>query len=208
MALQASQDWACQLHDLHLTASCPRAASRVCQLTGAKANNGFTGAWVCIPASLSLLAGQTQRAQLRGVPAPAVTFSHKRNKKLQEVNLQYKRVYWPEEQRWVRLRISARVRPALLRSLLVEYGNGPINVRIWCGSCVYGESFGCQRWPWRPGGARRFVQGHITIGITPFKPCFSSGMFSVPQQAAGSVAANRHAEVCTCPPAKSTTSRC
>ena len=43
---------------------------------------------------------------------PAVTFSHKRNKKLQEVNLQYKRVFWPEEQRWVRLRISARVRPA------------------------------------------------------------------------------------------------
>ncbi|KAK9834336.1 hypothetical protein WJX81_008157 [Elliptochloris bilobata] len=54
-------------------------ASRVCQLTGAKANNGYV-----------------------------VTFSHKRNKKLQEVNLQYKRVYWPEEQRWVRLRISAR----------------------------------------------------------------------------------------------------
>jgi len=28
-----------------------------------------------------------------------VTFSHKRNKKLQQVNLQYKKVYWPEGQR-------------------------------------------------------------------------------------------------------------
>ena len=46
-------------------------------LTGKKANNGWT-----------------------------VSFSHIRNKKLQGVNLQYKRVYWPEKQRYVRLRIS------------------------------------------------------------------------------------------------------
>lgn len=46
------------------------AASRVCDLTGKKANNGYV-----------------------------VTFSHKRNKKLQQVNLQYKKVYWPEGQR-------------------------------------------------------------------------------------------------------------
>ena len=38
-----------------------------------------------------------------------VTFSHKRNKKLQGVNLQWKRVYWPEAERWVRLRICTRV---------------------------------------------------------------------------------------------------
>jgi large subunit ribosomal protein L28 len=37
-----------------------------------------------------------------------VTFSHKRNKKLQQPNLQWKRIYWPEEQRWVRLRVCAR----------------------------------------------------------------------------------------------------
>ena len=66
---------------------------------------------------------------------PAVTFSHKRNKKLQEVNLQYKRVYWPEEQRWVRLRISARVRPAhscapLL--LLAQYSASAMS-STWCG---------------------------------------------------------------------------
>lgn len=39
-----------------------------------------------------------------------VTFSHKRNKKLQHVNLQYKKVFWPEGQRWVKLRISTKVR--------------------------------------------------------------------------------------------------
>ena len=49
---------------------CPPAASRVCDLTGKRANNGYV-----------------------------VTFSHKRNKKLQQVNLQYKKVYWPEGQR-------------------------------------------------------------------------------------------------------------
>ena len=46
-------------------------------LTGKKANNGYT-----------------------------VSFSHIRNKKLQGANLQYKRVYWPEQQRYIRLRIS------------------------------------------------------------------------------------------------------
>ena len=46
------------------------AASRTCDLTGKRANNGYV-----------------------------VTFSHKRNKKLQQVNLQYKKVYWPEGQR-------------------------------------------------------------------------------------------------------------
>lgn len=55
------------------------AASRVCDLTGKKANNGYV-----------------------------VTFSHKRNKKLQQPNLQYKKVYWPEGQRWVKLRICTK----------------------------------------------------------------------------------------------------
>ena len=42
-------------------------SGRKCQLTGQKANN-----------------------------AMVVTFSHKRNKKLQHVNLQKKKVFWPE----------------------------------------------------------------------------------------------------------------
>lgn len=37
-----------------------------------------------------------------------MTFSHIRNKKLQQANLQWKRVYWPEGQRWVRLRLCTR----------------------------------------------------------------------------------------------------
>ena len=51
--------------------------SRKCQLTGKKANNAF-----------------------------AVSHSHRRTKKLQQVNLQWKRVWWPEGKRWVRLRLS------------------------------------------------------------------------------------------------------
>ncbi len=52
---------------------------RQCQLTGKKANNAY-----------------------------AVSHSHRRTKKLQEVNLQWKRVWWPEGKRWVKLRISTK----------------------------------------------------------------------------------------------------
>ena len=51
--------------------------SRVCQLTGKKANNGYS-----------------------------VSHSHRRTKKLQEANLQWKRIWWAEGNRWVRLRIA------------------------------------------------------------------------------------------------------
>eukprot|EP00887_Chlorella_sp_A99_P006156 scaffold22.g6156.t1 len=54
-------------------------ASRVCDLTGKRANNAYV-----------------------------VTFSHKRNKKLQQANLQYKKIYWPEGQRWVKLRVCTK----------------------------------------------------------------------------------------------------
>jgi large subunit ribosomal protein L28 len=53
--------------------------SRRCQLTGKKANN-----------------------------AMAVSHSHIRTKKLQEVNLQWKRFWWPEGNRFVRLRVSTK----------------------------------------------------------------------------------------------------
>jgi large subunit ribosomal protein L28 len=53
--------------------------SRVCQLTGKKANNGY-----------------------------AVSHSHRRTKKLQDVNLQWKRLWWAEGNRFVRLRISTK----------------------------------------------------------------------------------------------------
>lgn len=53
--------------------------SRKCQLTGKKANNAF-----------------------------AVSHSHRRTKKLQEVNLQWKRIWWPQGNRWVRLHLSTK----------------------------------------------------------------------------------------------------
>lgn len=71
---------------LLLTATPPAAASRVCDLTGKRANNGYV-----------------------------VTFSHKRNKKLQQANLQYKKVYWPEGQR------CASAKPLGLRRLAAAW---------------------------------------------------------------------------------------
>jgi large subunit ribosomal protein L28 len=52
---------------------------RKCTITGKKANN-----------------------------AMAVSHSHRRTKKLQGVNLQWKRVWWAEGNRWVRLRLSTK----------------------------------------------------------------------------------------------------
>jgi large subunit ribosomal protein L28 len=51
--------------------------SRVCELTGAKANNGM-----------------------------AVSHSHIRTKKLQQVNLQKRRLWWEEGKKWVNIKIS------------------------------------------------------------------------------------------------------
>jgi large subunit ribosomal protein L28 len=53
--------------------------SRKCQLTGKKANN-----------------------------AMAVSHSHRRTKKLQEANLQWKRIWWPEGKRFVKLHLSTK----------------------------------------------------------------------------------------------------
>lgn len=53
--------------------------SRKCQLTGKKANNAF-----------------------------AISHSHRRTKKLQQPNLQWKRVWWSEGNRWVRLHLSTK----------------------------------------------------------------------------------------------------
>ena len=37
-----------------------------------------------------------------------MTFSHKRNKKLQQPNLQYKKLFWAEGQRWVKLKVCTK----------------------------------------------------------------------------------------------------
>jgi large subunit ribosomal protein L28 len=53
--------------------------ARKCQLTGKTANNAF-----------------------------AISHSHRRTKRLQHANLQWKRVWWAEGRRWVRLRLSTK----------------------------------------------------------------------------------------------------
>eukprot|EP00850_Spirogloea_muscicola_P005468 SM000025S08363 [mRNA] locus=s25:327550:329890:+ [translate_table: standard] len=55
------------------------AVSRVCDLTGKKRNNGYK-----------------------------VSFSKKRTKHLQQPNLQYRRLWWPEGNRFVRLRLCTK----------------------------------------------------------------------------------------------------
>ena len=53
--------------------------ARHCDLTGKKANNAFS-----------------------------ISHSHRRTKRLQEANLQSKRVWWPQGKRFVKLRLSTK----------------------------------------------------------------------------------------------------
>jgi large subunit ribosomal protein L28 len=53
--------------------------SRRCELTGKKANNAYS-----------------------------ISHSHRRTKRLQQANLQTKRVWWESGNRWVKLRISTK----------------------------------------------------------------------------------------------------
>ena len=66
--------------------------SRVCELTGAKANNGM-----------------------------AVSHSHIRTKKLQQVNLQKRRLWWQEGNKWVTLRISTKALKSIQKVGLNKY---------------------------------------------------------------------------------------
>lgn len=64
--------------------------SKICMLTGKKANNGY-----------------------------AISHSHRRTKKLQEANLQTKRIWWAEGKRWVKLKLSTSALKTLDRKGLV-----------------------------------------------------------------------------------------
>ncbi len=66
--------------------------ARQCQLTGKQANNGY-----------------------------AVSHSHRRTKKIQEANLQWKRVWWPQGKRWVRLRLSTKAIKTLTSKGLMAF---------------------------------------------------------------------------------------
>ena len=68
--------------------------SRVCELTGAKANNGM-----------------------------AVSHSHIRTKKLQQVNLQKRRLWWQEGKKWVTLRISTKALKSIQKVGLNNFAN-------------------------------------------------------------------------------------
>nr|NP_053834.1 ribosomal protein L28 [Porphyra purpurea]P51224.1 RecName: Full=Large ribosomal subunit protein bL28c; AltName: Full=50S ribosomal protein L28, chloroplastic [Porphyra purpurea]AAC08110.1 50S ribosomal protein L28 [Porphyra purpurea] len=62
--------------------------SKKCQLTGKVANNGY-----------------------------AVSHSHKRTKKLQNVNLQYKKVWSTEQNKWIKMLISTKAIKTLTKAL-------------------------------------------------------------------------------------------
>ncbi|MBM0743269.1 50S ribosomal protein L28 [Phormidium sp. CLA17] len=65
---------------------------RRCELTGKKANNAY-----------------------------AVSHSHRRTKKLQGVNLQWKRVWWAEGNRWVRLHLSTKAIKTLEKKSIAAF---------------------------------------------------------------------------------------
>ncbi len=74
--------------------------SRVCQLTGKRANNSM-----------------------------AVSHAHNRNKKLQQVNLQWKRVWWEEGNRFVRLKISTKaIKTIQLKGLVAMAKSAGVNL--------------------------------------------------------------------------------
>jgi large subunit ribosomal protein L28 len=66
--------------------------SRVCELTGQRANNGM-----------------------------AFSHSHVRTKKLQQVNLQKRRLWWAEGQRFITLRVSTRTLKTIQKRGLGAY---------------------------------------------------------------------------------------
>jgi large subunit ribosomal protein L28 len=68
------------------------AMSRVCELTGKRANNGM-----------------------------AVSHSHVRTKKLQQVNLQERRLWWAEGNRFIKLRVSTRALKTIQKKGLGAY---------------------------------------------------------------------------------------
>lgn len=60
--------------------------ARKCALTGKQANNAY-----------------------------AISHSHRRTKKMQDANLQEKRVWLPQEKRWIKLRLSTKAIKTLER---------------------------------------------------------------------------------------------
>ena len=66
--------------------------SRVCELSGTKANNGM-----------------------------AVSHSHIRTKKLQQANLQKRRLWWEQGKKWLNIRVSTRTLKTIQKKGLESY---------------------------------------------------------------------------------------
>ncbi len=66
--------------------------SRVCELSGSRANNGM-----------------------------AVSHSHIRTKKLQQANLQKRRLWWEEGKRWLTIRLTTRALKTVQKKGLNAY---------------------------------------------------------------------------------------
>ena len=66
--------------------------SRVCELSGTRANNGM-----------------------------AVSHSHIRTKKLQQANLQKRRLWWEEGKKWINIRVSTRTLKTIQKKGLGKY---------------------------------------------------------------------------------------
>mmetsp|Transcript_15088 Transcript_15088/g.45059 ORF Transcript_15088/g.45059 Transcript_15088/m.45059 type:complete len:120 (-) Transcript_15088:44-403(-) len=56
----------------------------------------------------------------RNAKAMTVTFSHTRNHKVQKVNLQDRRLWWPEGEKYVKMRLSTKA-----LKTIAKYGLGP-----------------------------------------------------------------------------------
>ena len=115
------------------------AALRKCQLSGQKANNGWS-----------------------------VSFSHHRTKKLQDVNLQSKRLFWPEQQRWVQLRVTAKVCPAVDGHLsLRDMRGAPVYLKqlLWQGSPCQARFMGL------PGNAQANIYRASQLSHDVIEPC-------------------------------------
>ncbi len=74
--------------------------SRVCQLTGTRANNGM-----------------------------AVSHSHIRTKKLQQANLQQRRLWWEEGKKWIKIRVSTRALKTIQKKGLGNYAKS-LNINL------------------------------------------------------------------------------
>lgn len=67
------------------------------------------------------MAKQDQLTKRKKRVANNVSHSKRRTKRTQELNLQYKRFYIPEEDRWVRLRVSTRTMRSIAKVGLLAF---------------------------------------------------------------------------------------